>query len=145
MIERFFSAPVTKDPMATNGRLYLVLGIFLIGFCAVIGKLFKVQVLEHDALSEQAASQYQMQVSLPARRGVLRDRNGVILATNAFVVKFAFDPDEIKNKAGSCSSIQRSFRKAERILRRIFARYCAPLYRRRKRSAAGNRCKARWH
>ena len=84
--------------MSTNGRLYLVLGIFLIGFCAVIGKLFKVQVLEHDALSEQAASQYQMQVTLPARRGVLRDRNGVILATNAFVVKFAFDPEEIKNK-----------------------------------------------
>jgi cell division protein FtsI (penicillin-binding protein 3) len=97
--------------MATNGRLYLVLGIFLIGFCAVIGKLFKVQVLEHGALSEQAASQYQMQVSLPARRGVLRDRNGVIMASNAFVVKFAFDPDEIKNKTAVAASFSSIFGK----------------------------------
>jgi cell division protein FtsI (penicillin-binding protein 3) len=88
-----------------------MLAIFLIGFCAVIGKLFKVQVLEHDALSEQAASQYQMQVSLPARRGVLRDRNGVILASNAFVVKFAFDPNEIKNKSAVAASFSNVFGK----------------------------------
>jgi cell division protein FtsI (penicillin-binding protein 3) len=111
LIERFFSAPVAKDPMFSNGRLYLVLAIFLIGFCAVIGKLFKVQVLEHAQLSEQAASQYQMQVALPARRGVLRDRNGVILATNAFVVKFAFDPEEIKNKSAVAAAFSGVFGK----------------------------------
>ena len=97
--------------MSTNGRLYLVLAVFLIGFCAVVGKLFKVQVLEHDSLSEQAASQYQMQVSLPARRGVLRDRNGIILATNAFVVKFAFDPQEIKNKSAVAKAFSGVFGK----------------------------------
>lgn len=97
--------------MASNGRLYLVLGIFLVGFCAVVGKLFKVQVIEHDELSEQAASQYQMQVPLPARRGVLRDRNGVILATNAFVVKFAFDPAEIKNKPAVAAAFSGLFGK----------------------------------
>lgn len=111
LIERFFAAPMQKDPMATNGRLYLVLAVFLIGFCAVIGKLFKVQVLEHEALSEQAASQYRMQVTLPARRGVLRDRNGVILATNAFVVKFAFDPEEIKNKGAVAAAFSGVFGK----------------------------------
>ncbi|MDP4219536.1 MAG: penicillin-binding protein 2, partial [Bacteroidota bacterium] len=110
-IERFFASPATKDPMSSNGRLYIVLAVFLIGFCAVIGKLFKVQVIEHEALSEQAASQYQMQVTVPARRGVLRDRNGVILASNAFVVKFAFDPEEIKNKTAVAAAFSSVFGK----------------------------------
>jgi cell division protein FtsI (penicillin-binding protein 3) len=120
-IERFFAAPEVKDPMATNGRIYLVLAVFLIGFCAVIGKLFKVQVIEHDSLSEQAASQYQMQVSLPARRGVLRDRNGVILASNAFVVKFAFDPAEIKNKPAVAAAFSTVFGKPKEYYQKFLA------------------------
>lgn len=84
--------------MRANGRLYVVLAFFLIGFAAVIGKLFKVQVVDHDELAEQAANQYRTQILIPARRGVIRDRNGIILASNAFVVKFAVDPKEIKDK-----------------------------------------------
>jgi cell division protein FtsI (penicillin-binding protein 3) len=105
LIERFFSAPKTKDPMSSNGRLYFVLAIFLIGFAAVIGKLFKVQVMDHDEHSAEAASQYRSQVVIPARRGVIRDRNGVILATNGFVVKLAIDPQEIKNKPALASAL----------------------------------------
>ena len=111
LIERFIAAPQVKDPMTTNGRLYLVLAIFLLGFSAVVFKLFKVQVLNHDQFSEQASSQYKMQVALPARRGVISDRNGIILASNAFVVKFAFDPQEIKNKAGVAASFAAVFGK----------------------------------
>jgi cell division protein FtsI (penicillin-binding protein 3) len=107
--------------MATNARIYLVLAVFLIGFCAVIGKLFKVQVLEHESLSEQAASQYQMQVTLPARRGVLRDRNGVILASNAFVVKFAFDPAEIKNKNAVAVTFSGVFGKPKEYYQKFLA------------------------
>jgi cell division protein FtsI (penicillin-binding protein 3) len=107
--------------MATNARIYLVLAVFLIGFCAVIGKLFKVQVLEHESLSEQAASQYQMQVTLPARRGVLRDRNGVILASNAFVVKFAFDPAEIKNKNAVAVAFSSVFGKPKEYYQKFLA------------------------
>lgn len=110
-IQRFFATPETRDPMTANGRLYFVLAFFLIGFSAVIGKLFKVQVLDHDELSEQAASQYRSQVILPARRGVIRDRNGVILATNAFVVKLAVDPQEIKDKPALAAAFSKLFGK----------------------------------
>lgn len=110
-IQRFFATPETRDPMTSNGRLYFVLAFFLIGFSAVIGKLFKVQVLDHDELSEQAASQYRSQVIIPARRGVIRDRNGVILATNAFVVKLAVDPQEIKDKPALAAAFSKLFGK----------------------------------
>jgi cell division protein FtsI (penicillin-binding protein 3) len=110
-IQRFFATPETRDPMTSNGRLYIVLAFFLIGFSAVIGKLFKVQVLDHDELSEQAASQYRSQAVIPARRGVIRDRNGVILATNAFVVKLAVDPQEIKDKPALAAAFAKIFGK----------------------------------
>lgn len=115
------SAPKAKDPMISNGRIYLVLAIFLIGFVAVIGKLFKVQVLNHEALSEQAVNQYKMEVPLPARRGVLRDRNGIILASNAFVVKFAFDPSEIKNKSGVATAFSSVFGKPKEYYAKFLA------------------------
>lgn len=98
LIERFFTAPPPVDPLRKNGRLYTALILFILGFTAVVGKLFKVQVLNHDELSKQAANQYEMQVAIPAKRGLIRDRNGAILATNAFVVKFAVDPKSIQQK-----------------------------------------------
>ncbi len=107
LIEKFFSAPPTRDPMTSHTRLYIMLAFFLIGFSAVIIKLFKVQVLDHSELSEQAASQYRSQVIIPARRGVIRDRNGIILSTNAFVTRLAVDPQEIKNKPALAAALSK--------------------------------------
>jgi cell division protein FtsI (penicillin-binding protein 3) len=118
---RFFAAPEPRDPMRTNGRLYIVLAFFLLGFGAVIGKLFKVQVLDHDELAEQAASQYRTQVVLPARRGVVRDRNGIILASNAFVVKFAVDPKEIKDKEKLAAKFAKVFKKTKEHYLALFS------------------------
>ncbi len=115
LIERFFAAPEVKDPMQSNARLYIVLAIFLLGFSAVVFKLFKIQVLDHGEISEQAAAQYKQQVELPARRGVITDRNGVILASNAFVVKFAVDPKEIKDKAALASAFSSVFGKPREV------------------------------
>lgn len=107
--------------MRTNGRLYVVLAFFLIGFATIVGKLFKVQVVDHDELAEQAASQYRTQVILPARRGVVRDRNGIILASNAFVVKFAVDPREIKDKEGLAARFAKTFSKPKEAYLKLLA------------------------
>jgi cell division protein FtsI (penicillin-binding protein 3) len=98
LIERFFTAPQPKDPLKSNGRLYFVLGCFLLAFGLVVVRLFKVQVVDHNQFSQAAANQYKMQVPIPARRGVIRDRNGAILATNAFIFKFAVDPKSIQDR-----------------------------------------------
>lgn len=110
-VERFFTPPPPVDPLKKNGRLYFALLIMLVGFSAVIFKLFKIQVLDHEEFSLQAASQYRMQVSIPAKRGVIRDRHGVILASNAFVVKFAVDPQSLKNPQAVAKALSATFGK----------------------------------
>ena len=66
LIERFFTAPQPKDPLKSNGRLYFVLGCFLLAFGLVVVRLFKVQVVDHNQFSQAAANQYKMQVPIPA-------------------------------------------------------------------------------
>lgn len=120
-INRFFARSEPRDPMRANGRLYIILVFFLLGFAAVVAKLFKVQVVDHEEIAEQAASQYRTQVILPARRGVVRDRNGIILASNAFVVKFAVDPKEIKDKEALAARFSKVFGKPKEHYLQIFS------------------------
>jgi cell division protein FtsI (penicillin-binding protein 3) len=120
LIERFFAAPAPADPLKKNGRLYFVLILFLCGFLAVLGKLFKVQVLNHDAFSKQADSQYKMQVATPAKRGVIRDRNGVILAANAYVVKFAVDPRALQHPDKLAEAFAKTFNKPAKTYLDLF-------------------------
>ncbi len=98
LLKRFFAAPKPANALTSNGRLYTVLICFLFALVLVVGKLFKLQVLDHAAFSREAAGQYKMVSAIPARRGVVRDRHGMILATNAYVVKYAVDPRAIQHK-----------------------------------------------
>jgi cell division protein FtsI (penicillin-binding protein 3) len=109
LVERFFAVPEPVDPLKKNGRLYISLAVFLIAYLMVVGKLFKIQVVDHAELSKEAASQYQMQVPIEAKRGLIRDRNGVILAANAYVVKFAVDPRAIQHKQELAYAFARTF------------------------------------
>ncbi|MDP4200356.1 MAG: penicillin-binding transpeptidase domain-containing protein [Bacteroidota bacterium] len=98
LIKRLLATPKPANALTSNGRLYVVLACFMLALFLVIGKLFKLQVLDHDAFSREAAEQYKTVAAIPARRGVIRDRHGMILATNAFVVKYAVDPKSIQHK-----------------------------------------------
>lgn len=120
LVERFFAVPEPVDPLKKNGRLYLALAFFLIAFFMVIGKLFKIQVVDHAELSQEAANQYKMQVPIPAKRGIIRDRNGVILAANAYVVKFAVDPKALQHKEDLAYQFARTFGKPAKRYLAIF-------------------------
>ncbi len=120
-LERFFAPPKPKDPLTQNGRLYFVLLVFMCALFAVVGKLFKVQVVDHNQFSNLAQSQYKMQEPIAARRGVIRDRNGVILATNAYVVKFAVDPAAIQNKEKLAELFSQTFHKPVKSYLALFA------------------------
>jgi cell division protein FtsI (penicillin-binding protein 3) len=98
LIKRFFATPTPPNALTSNGRLYTALICFLLALVLVVGKLFKLQVLDHTAFSLEAAEQYKTVSPIQARRGVIRDRHGMILATNAFVVKYAVDPKAIQHK-----------------------------------------------
>lgn len=120
MVERFFTPPPPVDPLKKNGRLYFALLVFLLGFSLVVFKLFKIQIVDHDEFSLQASNQYKMQVPIPAKRGVIRDRHGVILASNAFVVKFAVDPLSLKDPRAVAIALSKVFEKPAASYLKIF-------------------------
>jgi cell division protein FtsI (penicillin-binding protein 3) len=110
-VEKFFTPPPPVDPLTKNGRLYFALLFFMLGVSMVMFKLFKIQVVDHEEFSLAASNQYKMQVTIPAKRGVIRDRHGVILASNAFVVKFAVDPKSLKDPNAVAKALSATFGK----------------------------------
>ncbi len=62
-----------------TGTLYALMAISII---TVIGQLIRLQVVEHEELTALAVENRQARINSPAPRGVIYDRNGVILAHN---------------------------------------------------------------
>ncbi len=120
LIERFFSSPPPVDPLRKNGRLYAALAVFLLAFLLIGAKLFKLQVLDHDAFSIEAAEQYKMELPISAKRGLILDRHGIILADNELVEKFAIDPKAIKNKPSLAGILSETFDRPARYYEQLF-------------------------
>lgn len=58
----------------------------------VLGKLFHIQILEHDIYRSKASKQSTNIEVLPSVRGIIKDRNGDQLTSNTIHYSFAADP-----------------------------------------------------
>ncbi len=82
-------------------RLGLVAALFVIGFLAVIGRVYYLQTVESESLAERAAIEWDRQVERQARRGDIVDRNGAELAVSVEVPsvyarpKMLGEPEEV--------------------------------------------------
>lgn len=68
--------------MPSKQRLKFLFLIFIAGWVFIVIKLFRIQVLDHERYENRAYEQYKKQIPLPARRGLIRDRNAEKLAYN---------------------------------------------------------------
>ena len=66
-------------PFWSTGTIYSLMAIAIIAFS---GQLIRLQVIEYEDLTALAIENRQAQISSPAPRGVIYDRNGIILAHN---------------------------------------------------------------
>jgi cell division protein FtsI (penicillin-binding protein 3) len=55
-------------------RLYLLVALFALVLCALLARLFDIQVLQHHLLSSLAERQYQKSAELHGKRGTIYDR-----------------------------------------------------------------------
>ncbi len=69
--------PRTGSP---DRRIRLLLLATAVVFAAVLGRAVQLQAFGHERLAAKAASQHRQSVSLPAKRGAIRDRDGRPLA-----------------------------------------------------------------
>ncbi len=80
-------------------RFYLMWGVVLLCFLALVGRAFYVQIINKDFLQNKANAKILRTEKIKAMRGVIYDRHGVPLAISTPVMKVVMDPrDYFDNK-----------------------------------------------
>src|SRR3989344_1509693 len=96
-----------EKPIAKRA-LFILTGVFFLGFLILIGKVFSLQITHGEVLAERSERNTLRYTSIPSQRGVIYDRRGIELAWNnpgrtyrsvsgtANVTGYLGYPDEVK-------------------------------------------------
>ena len=79
-------------------RIKIVLLIIVFLFILIVSKVFFIQVIQYDKLKNSANSLWSRNLPIEANRGLIYDRNGVVIATNLTTTSLVLIPNQIKNK-----------------------------------------------
>lgn len=82
----------------------VLLGIFLI-FLIIILRVFYIQVFDYKKLNKYASNLWSRNLPIKANRGLIYDRNGVVLADNATTTSLVVIPNQIKDKKDAANKI----------------------------------------
>lgn len=77
-------------------RSRLLMLLIAIAFLALAGRAIHLQVLSNDFLQRQGESRYARTIELPASRGKVTDRNGVVLASSLPARAVWASPEDLK-------------------------------------------------
>ncbi|MDO8775478.1 MAG: penicillin-binding protein 2 [Burkholderiaceae bacterium] len=78
-------------------RVLTMVGLVLLAFLLVASRLVYLQVIRHEDLNEQAESNRTAIVPIVPNRGLILDRNGVVLATNYSAYTLEITPSKAGN------------------------------------------------
>jgi cell division protein FtsI (penicillin-binding protein 3) len=78
---RYATSPLLASKTPAWRSKFIVAGIAL-GFAVLAGRAIDVQVIDHDFFQHQGEARYARTLELPASRGHILDRNGLILASD---------------------------------------------------------------
>jgi cell division protein FtsI (penicillin-binding protein 3) len=105
------SVPYSANPLlriklpAYRSRLLLLM--MAIAFIALIGRAAYLQLFTHGYLQKQGESRYGRTIELPASRGKVFDRNGVVLASSLPARAVWVSPEEVKATPEQLASLAR--------------------------------------
>ena len=86
----------------------LVLGlVIVIVFSIYVGRLFTLQVIQYDEWSAQADDNRTNVINLQAPRGIVYDRNGIVLAQNIPSYDIVIIPANLPDDEGEIQEIFR--------------------------------------
>ena len=77
-------------------RLFFVIVVTL--FLVIIGKVIYIQVFQYDKLKSLSSDLWSRNLPIEADRGLIYDRNGVVLADNITTTSLVLIPNQIKDK-----------------------------------------------
>ncbi|HEU5293967.1 MAG TPA: penicillin-binding transpeptidase domain-containing protein, partial [Burkholderiaceae bacterium] len=79
-----------------RGRLFAAAAFVLFGFCLLGARLTWLQIWKHDELSTQAEANRIAVVPIVPNRGLILDRNGIVLASNFSAYTLEITPSKLK-------------------------------------------------
>ena len=79
-------------------RIRVVLLIVILLFIFIVVRVFYVELFEYDKLNSLASDLWSRNLPLASDRGLILDRNGLVLADNVTTTSLVLIPGQIKNK-----------------------------------------------
>ena len=89
------------------GRLFLLAGGISTVMLLFFGVLYNTQIIHHEEYLQQSVSSIVRRETIKASRGIVTDRNGVTLITNATAYDLTFDPALLKKDEDQNAAILR--------------------------------------
>ncbi len=81
-----------------HSRIKIILVIIIFLFILIISKVFFIQVINYKRLNKYASALWSRNLPIEANRGLIYDRNGVVLANNLTTTSLVLIPNQIRNK-----------------------------------------------
>ena len=90
--------PVMNMPSSNNRVRYLWPIVFGLLFLGLAGWLFRIQVILHDKYESRALDQQTWEITVDAKRGSIKDVNGVVLARSASAYQVLMAPSQLDSE-----------------------------------------------
>ena len=81
-----------------KSRITIIFIIVFLLFVLIIGRIFFIQVIDYKKLNDLANDLWSRNLPIGADRGLITDRNGVVLAENITTTSLVVVPNQIKDK-----------------------------------------------
>lgn len=91
-LDRLEATPAEQRP---RGSTWLFRGVVLLLFGILTAQLWKLQVVDGQAYTNRSAANWLRQAVIPPQRGVIYDRNKMLLATNAPIFVVSITPADV--------------------------------------------------
>lgn len=88
-----------------NSRIRIVLLVLLLMFIVIVLRVVYVQLFDYSKLKKKADDLWSRNLPIAADRGLITDRNGVVLASNITTTSLVLIPNQIKNPDDTSSKL----------------------------------------
>lgn len=94
-------------------RVLLIYGVIIAVIAAILVRLVNLQVLSTESWMNQAVENYTFEIKDPAPRGIIYDRNGIVLARNIASYNVVITPADLPDDD---ADIQRIYREVSALI-----------------------------
>jgi penicillin-binding protein 2 len=96
-MKRHFIRHFHRETQLFKSRVYIAMMLIGAVFCLLMVRLFYLQVLQHDVYTTLSDQNRIAVLPLPPNRGLIYDRNGVLLANNVPTFSIHIVPEQTEN------------------------------------------------